>query len=86
MECSNDVIGMLNDGLLKLSFRLDEHQERVTELAESYEDRKPDLADLCVIRMSEIFRQHRVLTLDREDFSVYRRNRSERIPFNSPER
>ena len=76
---------MLEAGLFQLAFRLDEHKRCIAELAEAYQDRKPDLADLCLIRMSEVFPGHTVLTVDHEDFLVYQRNRFERIPFLSPE-
>lgn len=85
LENARAVMEMLESGVVKLAFRLEEHQERITELAEAYQDRKPDLADLCLIRMSELFSRHTVLTVDHEDFLIYRRNRSEKIPFLSPE-
>ena len=44
----------------------------------------PDLADLCLIRMSEIYPKHSVITVDAEDFRVYRRNKREIIPMISP--
>lgn len=49
-------------------------------LAERYADREPDLADLCLIRMSEMHPRHAVHPVDRADVSVYRRNKRERIP------
>ena len=57
---------------------------RVLELAERYADRHPDLADLCLIRMSELHPRHSILTVDRADFRVYRRNKRETIPLVSP--
>jgi len=47
-------------------------------------DRKPYLADLCLIRMSELFPKHSVITIDRADFRLYRRNQREAIPILSP--
>jgi predicted nucleic acid-binding protein len=84
LQSSALVLEMLKGGILKLAFRLDEHEDHIAELSEDYSDRKPDLADLCVIRMSEIFRPRTVLTVDTKDFKVYRRNRLEKIPFLSP--
>jgi hypothetical protein len=54
-------------------------------LAKRYKDRKPDLADLCLIRMSELHPKHSIITVD-EDFRVYRRNKREVIPMISPPR
>jgi hypothetical protein len=44
-----------------------------------------DLADACVVRMSELTRQCRVFTLDRRDFAVYRRNGRNVIPLLAPD-
>ncbi len=55
----------------------------IEQLAEKYDDRKPDLADLCLVRMSELYPLHPILTVD-ADFSVYRRNKRESIPLLSP--
>jgi uncharacterized protein len=41
------------------------------------------LADLCLIRMSELYPHHRVITADK-DFRVYRRNKREVIPLICP--
>lgn len=75
---------MLKDGVLKLAFELDEHRDRIVQLADTFADRNPDRTDLWLIRMSEIFRQRTVLTTDASDFTVYRRNRTEKIPFLAP--
>ena len=42
------------------------------------------LADACIVRMTELMRDSRVLTLDRKDFAVYRRNGRELIPLIVP--
>jgi hypothetical protein len=39
-----------------------------------------DLADACIVRMTELMRDSRVVTVDRADFAVYRRNGRELIP------
>lgn len=74
------ILSLLRDGLLQVEFDLSLEREALEDLARTYSDQQPDLADLCVVRMSELFPQHRVLTTDRRDFSVYRRNRSDPIP------
>jgi hypothetical protein len=43
-----------------------------------------DLADACILRMTELMRDSRVVTVDRDDFSVYRRNGRELIPLIAP--
>jgi len=53
-------------------------------LAVRYADRSPDLADLCVIRMSELHPKHPVITTDAGDFRIYRRGGREAIPLVRP--
>jgi hypothetical protein len=53
-------------------------------LAARFADRKPDLADLCLIRLSELHPRYPVITTDLNDFRVYRRGRRERIPLIHP--
>jgi hypothetical protein len=49
-----------------------------------YSDREMDLADACIVRMTELMRDCQVVTLDRSDFNVYRRNGRELIPVVAP--
>jgi len=78
------VLGLLEDGFISLAFDANDHVPHLAAMARRYADRKPDLADLCVIRMSELNPNHSVLTTDREDFRVYRRNKRETIPLICP--
>jgi predicted nucleic acid-binding protein len=80
------VLSLIEDGMLQVSFEIPKHQERLAELAERYQDRQLDLADLCLIRMSELFPQHTVIKVDEEDFRIYRRNNRETIPLLCPPR
>jgi uncharacterized protein len=78
------VLDFVRTGLVTQSFVLAEHISRIAELANRYHDRKPDLADLCLIRMSELYPKHAVITTDIADFRVYRRNRRDAIPLIQP--
>ena len=78
------TLAMVTEGLVTLQFSVDEHLPQLVALAKRYADREPDLADLCLIRMSELFPRHSVITVDREDFRVYRRNKRETIPLITP--
>jgi predicted nucleic acid-binding protein len=78
------VLAMLREGLITLAFNCNEHLAQLEFLAGRYADRHPDLADLCLIRLSELFPKHSVITVDREDFRVYRRNKREAIPLICP--
>jgi predicted nucleic acid-binding protein len=78
------VLAMLQQGLVTLAFQCLEHLPQLGALAERYADRRPDLADLCLVRMSELYPRHSVITVDRADFRVYRRNKREIIPLICP--
>jgi predicted nucleic acid-binding protein len=78
------VLAMVGEGLIAVAFNCNDHLPRLGQLARAYADREPDLADLCLIRMSELYPRHSVITVDREDFRVYRRNKRETIPLICP--
>lgn len=78
------VFDFVRTGLVQLAFTVEDHVSRLAELANKYKDRRPDLADLCLIRMSELYPKHAVITTDVSDFRVYRRNRRETIPLICP--
>jgi predicted nucleic acid-binding protein len=84
LESTSLALAMLTEGLVTLAFSVDDHLAQLAALAKRYADRTPDLADLCLIRMSELFPRHSVITVDREDFRVYRRNKRETIPLIAP--
>jgi hypothetical protein len=75
---------MLEEALITLAFDCRDHVPQLAALAKRFADRQPDLADLCLIRMSELHPRHSVITVDREDFRVYRRNKREAIPLICP--
>ncbi len=79
------VLEMISEELIVLSFDCGDHLPQLAALAKRYADREPDLADLCLIRMSELYPNHRVITVD-QDFRIYRRNKREVIPLISPPR
>jgi len=78
------VLSLVSDGMLRVAFDWARNFGRLAELAQRYEDRKPDLADLCVIRLSELHPRHVVITVDAADFRIYRRNKREVIPLLCP--
>jgi predicted nucleic acid-binding protein len=78
------VLAMVQEGFILPAFQCTEHLASLSALASRYADREPDLADLCLIRMSELHPRHTVLTVDREDFKIFRRNKREVIPLITP--
>lgn len=68
------VLEMLRVADLELAFDLDENRAEVLALVRKYRDQEIDLADACVVRMSELYEDSVVYTVDRKDFIVYRRH------------
>jgi predicted nucleic acid-binding protein len=83
IQSSSRVLEMLRDNVVRVAFDCESNSEHLHSLAVRYADRNPDLADLCLIRMSELFPRHVVITVD-EDFRAYRRNKREAIPLLCP--
>jgi len=79
------VLQMLQLGDLEIKFSLNENTPEVLALIRKYRDQRMDLADACVVRMSELLEGSIVYTVDKTDFSVYRRNSRQRIPCVFPE-
>ena len=84
LESAAVALAMVNEGLVALAFDCREHLVQLARLADRFADQKPDLADLCLVRMSELFPKHSVITIDPTDFQVYRRNKREAIPLLCP--
>jgi uncharacterized protein len=83
---SQAVLELVIAGMLDVAFDCAQNAEQLSDLAQRYSDRHPDLADLCLIRMSELNPKHAVITVDEHDFRVYRRNKREAIPLLCPPR
>jgi predicted nucleic acid-binding protein len=78
------VLELVTEGFVVPAFDVQANLAQLVSLAARYADREPDLADLCLIRMSELHPRHPVITVDAGDFRVYRRNRREVIPLLLP--
>jgi predicted nucleic acid-binding protein len=78
------VLELISEGLIILAFNCKDHLPQLAALAKRYQNREPDLADLCVIRMSELHPKLSIITVDAADFRVYRRNKREVIPLICP--
>ena len=78
------VVDMVAAGEIVLSFDLGEQAAGVLLLLNKYAHHRMDLADACIVRMTELIRDCRVITVDRRDFSLYRRNGRDLIPLIVP--
>ena len=79
------VLELNGRGVVVASFRLEEHAGAVMRLLDKYADQRMQLADACLVRMSETARNSHVFTLDRRDFGVYRRFERQVIPLIAPQ-
>lgn len=73
---------LFDRGVLRVDFDLATHWPRVRTLMARY--KQMDLADGSLVVMSESHAKSQVLTIDRTDFSVYRRHDRRVIEFVAP--
>ena len=69
-------------GALRVDFDFEARWPRVRMLMSRYT--RMDLADATIVAMTEVHRRCQVLTVDRKDFAIYRRNDRQVIPFVAP--
>ena len=72
-------------GLLVSRFDTQAAAGRMRELLNKYADHPMDFADACLVYMSEQTKDCRIVTIDRADFTVYRRHGREPIPLVLPD-
>ena len=78
------MLEMVEAGDLIVGLTLEEHTSDLRRIIEHYPDRKVSLADAAVVRMAEVWRESTVITIDRNDFAVYRRFGRDPISFLAP--
>ncbi|MBU6409451.1 MAG: pilus assembly protein [Verrucomicrobia bacterium] len=81
---SRAIFEMPGRGFITPAFNCNDRLQQLENLDRRYADRGADFADLCLIRMSELFPKYPVITPDRDEFRVYRRNKREVIPLICP--
>jgi len=79
LENHEIILRMVKDGDLRPALDFEREAKALHALAEAYAPRM-DLADAAIVRLSELFPAHQVLTVDKTDFGIYRRHRREAIP------
>jgi predicted nucleic acid-binding protein len=79
------VFELLSNDILKIDFRISSEVSALRILMSKFANVPMSLADACLVRMSELEPNSRILTLD-GDFRVYRRNRRQAIPTIMPTR
>jgi uncharacterized protein len=83
LENHEIVFRMVQDGDVLLALDYQKEADALHALLKKYSPRM-DLADASIVRLSELYPQHLVLTVDRSDFKVYRRFGKEVIPCDFP--
>ena len=78
-----EILHMLADGHIRIGLELEDQADAVGRLLTRYAGAM-DLADACIVRMSELTAKCQVFTTDRRDFRIYRRNGREVIPLLAP--
>ena len=73
------ICALLESRELTLAFSLSDQHPRVCSLIKKHAGQM-DLADACLVRMSELIPDCKIYTVDRNDFTIYRRNGDESIP------
>jgi predicted nucleic acid-binding protein len=78
------VLRLVSEGVLKLTFDTAAKVGRIMALMEKYRDLPMDFADACLVTMCEEEKDSLVVTLDKKDFSVYRRHGRQAVPVSTP--
>ena len=78
------VLTLVARGDLVLDFDLAGEMPRVLALVTKYADLPMDLADACVVRMTELYDRCKVWTVDRADYTAYRRYGRQTVPCEFP--
>jgi uncharacterized protein len=78
------IVEMIQAGEIILAFDLSSQTASVLSLLKKYGDREMDLADACIVRMTELILDSQVITVDRSVFAAYRRNGGDLIPVIAP--
>lgn len=82
---SKAILEWLHRGVLEVTFKVEQQVLPVAKLMTKYADVPMSLADACLVRMSELTSEARIMTLD-SDFHVYRRHGRQVIPLIIPDK
>jgi uncharacterized protein len=80
----SNLLALWERGLLRAEFSVEREKAVVSKLLVRFASVPMSFADACVVRMSEIYSDCAVWTLDHR-FSIYRRNGRQSIPLIRPE-
>lgn len=75
---------MVTRGFIRIPFHLEEEKQVIEKMMLKYANVPMSFADACLVRMTELYPNMVVLTLD-HDFQIYRRFGRQTIPLWIPE-
>jgi uncharacterized protein len=79
------VMRLLESRIVQICFQLDSEAVTIRQLLSRYQSVPMSLADACLVRMSELYDNSLLLTLD-SDFIIYRKNQNQTIDVSLPPR
>ncbi len=71
---------LLDEGLVRVDFQLNHEAAAIRTLLKKYASVPMDLADACLVRMTELHADSELLTIDTEFRDIYRRHGRKVIP------
>ena len=77
------ILELVHRGIIEVRFQVKDNVAALINLMGKYSDIPMSFADACLVRMSEIYPERVLLTLD-DDFLVYRRLGRQAIPVLMP--
>ena len=79
----DSILNLVDREVIRVAFNLGDQITAVRKLMRKYRSTPMSLADACLVRMSELFSESAIFTLD-GDFRVYRRHGRQVIPLIGP--
>jgi len=80
----NTILKLIRQGHIIIPFNLSQEIEAIENLMQRYTSVPISLADASLVRMSEMYDNIPILTLD-SDFTIYRKHRNQTIPVIMPQ-
>jgi predicted nucleic acid-binding protein len=77
---AEEMLRMVETGDLVVALNVTQEASALRSLIAKYKDQPMDLGDACCVRMAELIPGGVVYTVDKADFSVYRKNTRQPIP------
>ncbi len=81
---AHEIFRLIESGTIRVAISVQQEQADLRALMHRYRNRPMSLADACMVRLSELYPDGEVFTLD-SDFRVYRRYGNKVIPVRMPD-